>query len=239
MRNMGKNEKIKNIKIILCVLLSVLFSVQALAVQASTSAYDLYDKVNGQLFTLEQSVHKVADSIAAYNKPVFETQLTKKERTFVDWQTDEKSITGVIWNRVWAKDKTITLGSAGKNKKFSFLIFKTIDSMKSFAGGIHVGSTTRELEKFLGASLNDVAKALNQMTDNRSVVVKGNKITIRGPVQETDAPEDPLIVITCINGVITEIALAWSDLDLEGCISQEALNFANKQAKEMGMSELK
>ena len=188
----------KKFKIILSLFL-VLFSVQVLAAT--------YNRINDKLFTLEQSVRKVADSIAAYNKPIFEVQLTKKERTFVDWQTDEKSITSVIWNRVWAKDKTITLGSAGKDKKFGSLLFKTTDPMKSFAGGIHVGPTTRELEKFLGASLDGIAKALNPMINNRAVVTSGNKTIITGPVQETDAPEDPLIIITCSNGVITEIVL--------------------------------
>ena len=108
--------------------------------------------------------------------------------------------------------------------------------MKSFAGGIHVGATTGDLEKFLGASLNTVAKALNDMTNGRAVITQGNTITITGPVQETDAPEDPLVTITCVNGIITEISMSWTNVDLEGCISQKALNFANQRAKEMGMS---
>ena len=42
--------------------------------------------------------------------------------------------------------------------------------------------------------------------------------------------------ISCVNGMITEISMSWTDADLEGCISQKALNFANQRAKEMGMS---
>ncbi len=217
-------------KIILCVFV-LLFSTQVFAAS--------YDSINNKLTALERDVRKMADGIAAYNKPIFEVQLTKKERTYVDWETEEKALTGVIWNRVWAKDNTVVLGSADKNKKFGSLMFKTTDSKKTFSGGIHVGSTTGDLERFLGAPLNTVAKALNEMTNGRAVITQGNKITITGPVQETDAPEDPLITISCVNGMITEISMSWTDADLEGCISQKALNFANQRAKEMGMSRLK
>ena len=214
---------------IICIVI-VLFSAQLFAAS--------YASINNKLFILEQSVRNIADSIATYNKPAFEAQLTKKERTYDDWEMGI-TVTGVIWNRVWAKDNTVVLGSAAKDKKFGALIFKTTDPKKMFSGGIHVGSTKGDLENFLGASLNTVAKALNNMTSDRSVITKGNKITITGPVQETDAPEDPLVIITCENGIITEIFMSWTDVDLEGCISQKAINFANQKAKEMGMSNLK
>lgn len=208
-----------------------------LVVFSSTQAFATsYDSINNKLRTLEQNVRKMADEIATYNKPTFEVQLTKKERTYVDWQTEEKAITNVIWNRVWAKDNTIVLGSAAKDKKFGSLLFKTTDPKKTFSGGIHVGSTSKELEQFLGTSLTNMAKTLNAMTSGQTVVIKGNKVTITGPVQETDAPDDPMITITCINGIISEISMAWSGVDLEGCISQKAMNFANKKAKEMNMS---
>ena len=213
------------------------FILSVIIVLSSTQAFAAsYDLINNKLFLLERDVRKMADGIVAYNKPAFEAQLTKKERTYVDWETEEKAITGVIWNRVWAKDKTVVLGSAAKDKKFGSLMFKTTDPKKTFSGGIHVGSTIKELEKFLGASLNTVAQVLNKMTNGNAVVIKGKKITITGPVQETDAPDDPMITITCVNGIITEISMSWTEVDLEGCISQKALNFANQKAKEMGMS---
>ena len=71
------------------------------------------------------------------------------------------------------KDNTVVLGNATKNKKFGSLLFKTTDPMKSFAGGIHVGSTTSDLERFLGAPLNTVAKAINEMTNGRAVITQG------------------------------------------------------------------
>lgn len=214
-------------KVILCIILVFLSSLQAFATS--------YEAINNKLFALERSVRKMADGIASYNKHIFEVQLTKKERIYhEDWEIGEEGITDIIWNRVWAKDKTVVLGGATKEKNFRSLMFKTTDTMKSFSEGIHVGSTTEELEKFLGASLTNVAKALNPMNSDRAVVVKGNIVTIVGPIQETDVPDEPLITITCKNGLVTEISMEW--FDLEGCISQKAMNFANQKAKEMGMS---
>ena len=198
------------------------------------------DELNDKLSTLARDVRKVADEIVAHNKPVFEVQLTENERSYFDWESEEMSKTGVIWNRVWARDKTIVLGSAGEDKKFGALIFKTTDPQKAFSGGIHVGSTAREFQKFFGASVNTVAKALNDMTGGKAAFAKEtfaqeNRIMITGPIQDTEVSEEPLITITCVNGVITEISMAWNESDLEGCISKKAMNVANKKVKEMGM----
>ena len=50
--------------------------------------------------TLTKSVQNLADSIAAYNKPIFEAQLTKQERRYSEMGEDRTKISPILWNRV-------------------------------------------------------------------------------------------------------------------------------------------
>lgn len=70
----------------------------------ASSEQTFYDKID--IITLE--VYKLAENILAFNKPAFETTLTKQEQAH-----------GVLWNRICVKDKTLVWGYADKfcNKK--------------------------------------------------------------------------------------------------------------------------
>lgn len=182
--------------------------------------------LQNKLKKLCDEFQEFANKIATYNKPVFEVQLTKKEREmFYEENAGEYSPT--IWNSVWAKDKTIVLGCAPKNKKFVALFFKTSDPDLSFSNGIRVGASSEVLERYLGDTLINIG------------YVKGNKITLTGPVDIEGGYIGSFVTITCVDGVITEISLnGGGGASIEGDISKKALDFANKKAKEMNISSI-
>ena len=198
---------------------------------ASDSDYKKFDAWNEKMILLAQDIQKLGNSIATFNKPIFETQLTKKEREYYEW--DERSISNVLWNRVWAKDRTIVLGGAWKNKKFMAYFLRTSDPLYSFAKSIKIGSTIKDLERFWGMSLSDLKKAEWSLN---SLEVSNNKITISGPIEETDMPEYPTVIITLVNDIVTEISIEGFHLD--GCLSKKAVNSFNQKAKEMGLSTI-
>lgn len=161
------------------------------------------------------------------NKPAFEAKLTKQEGDAYP------GMIPIVWNRVWAKDKTLVFGFAAKNKIFDAIYLATSDPNFVFSGGIRVGASTKVLENFFSDTIHNIG------------TVKGNTIIVNGPHWE--GPDDNSIVqITCKNGVITEIVFNWSYStnfvagSADGFIfSQKALDFANKQAQQMGLSGLR
>lgn len=183
-------------------------------------------KFEDKISSLAKDVGKLADKIAMYNKHVFETKLTKKERQYYEWDNTKPSLSGTIWNRVWKKGNTIVFGGAGKDKKFTAYFFKTSDPELIFAGGIRVGASVKVLENYFGDTLTNIG------------TVKGNITTISGPMQESEFWE-PAISIKCINGVVTEIFYDGVGNDDNGCLSKQAVDFANKQARQMGFSGIR
>ena len=103
---------------------------------------------------LIKSLKKLADQIVAHNKPTFDTTLTKSDR-----DTGEMyGLFPAMWDRVWAKDKTIVTAQAyHKKKDFYSTSLTTADSNMVFAGGIRVGASIAVLEKFFNAPLNQIA----------------------------------------------------------------------------------
>ncbi len=188
------------------------------------------------IFLIADSVEKLAKQIAQYNKPVFEVKLTKKERQYYDMDVMGDYVpytSSIIWNKVCAKDKTVVLGIAGKDKKFYPLYFKTADPKFSFAGGIHVGSSVQDLERFLGYKVTKKTVPKHTLYSK-----KGNIIFFAGPVELESDAEFPIAVIKCENGRITEIFYDGTGgrSNPDGIISKKALDFANKQTRQLGLS---
>ena len=108
---------------------------------------------NGKMELLVRDVGKLADQIAAYNKPAFEVRLTREERQYQEMGEDNYRTSRILYNRVWAKDKTLVLGEARGDKRFYATFLTTIDPEYSFVGGIRVGAGTKILENFFGDSI--------------------------------------------------------------------------------------
>ncbi|MBQ7578194.1 MAG: hypothetical protein IJT21_08020 [Synergistaceae bacterium] len=191
--------------------------------------YNQWEHFDQRMIVFMQDVLKLANNIAAFNKPIFETKLTRQERKWFDMGDDEGEYTPIIYNRIWAKDKTLVLGGARSDKKFHASSFITVDPEIKFTGGIHVGASTRVLEKFFGKSLASMTQNNNGVTSVELMV--------------NDATEPPLCDVRIIfkNGVITMIKFD-SSLDMretgqiadKWMFAKSTMSFARKQAQKMG-----
>ena len=101
--------------------------------------------------TIGASLVKLGQQIIANNRYVFETKLTKKDRTWYGWGDGGPNVSNIIWNRVWAKNQTIVVGEAKRDKKFRLRVIATRDPNMVFANGLHVGSRIQVLEQFFGS----------------------------------------------------------------------------------------
>lgn len=174
------------------------------------------DTLNKKMDILISDVQKLADKIAAFNKPAFEAQLTKKEREYWDmgFDEDEVLISPVLWSRVWVKDKTLVFGMAKKDKKFRATYFATTDPEFVFLGGIRVGASIKTLEKFFGVSV-DVLKDEG---------IKGDLII--GPQFDGTDGKWATIFIVYNKGLITEITADFTNDESSSVYSKKAGNFA-------------
>lgn len=101
-----------------------------------------------------ESIAKFAQNIMNHNEHAFEQKLVGKQLEFSEWESNVTKRYRAGWNRVWAKGKTITVGTAMNTKKeFHLDYFITADPDYTFAGGIHVGSSVRDLERYLKTKL--------------------------------------------------------------------------------------
>lgn len=187
------------------------------------------ESFNKKMEALVEEVEGLASKIAAYNKPVFEVKLAKKERQHYDEGDDVPSLSPVQWNRVWAKGKTIVLGAAKKDKKFWAHFFKTSDPGIVFSNGIRVGASVNVLERYFRDTMKNIG------------YVKGKNIIICGPYYGESDVMAPTVSIVCQNGIITEIHydIAAGYGGDGGAWSNKALDFANKQARQMGFSGIR
>lgn len=172
--------------------------------------YSAVDKVARRGMDLIKSLERLGDQIVANNKHAFEVQLTRSEREVFD---DE--ISSVMWNRVWAKDKTIVTGESGRNKKFYATSLVTADPKMVFAGGIHVGASTEVLEKFFNAPLREIAYRPG---------------VIYNPA-ESDYDAESFYIFYDGNGRITEIYARWG---IFGPRSTRRDNFIKKTRQQLG-----
>ena len=100
-----------------------------------------------------KSLLDLAKRIMANNKYAFETKMTQKDRELYEMGEEIPTISQIIWNRVWAKDKTIVVGEARKDKKFRVRLFMTRDPQITFVNGLRVGDDIHVLEQFFGSPL--------------------------------------------------------------------------------------
>ena len=226
------------IMVAVCVMVSVepvfaVYTIERLTKIKNRKEAKIYEekmwKFEEKMSSIAEDVGKLANKIAEYNKPIFEAKLTKKERR-IENEMHGSGTSPIVWNKVCAKNKTVMLGLSRQDKKFWAFYFKTADPALIFSGGIRVGADIKTLERFFGDSITNIG------------YVNGNVITLRGPAnQGTDVP-NPTVTIKCIGGKVAEIffdASAGGGFKGMGCISLKALDFANKQAKQMGLSSLK
>ena len=142
---------------------------------------------------LGKSLSDLAQSIVTHNKFVYETRFTKEERA-VDEDGPvglinefEKGYADQLYNRVWAKDKTLVIGCEdinGEGQNYAYYI-NTSDPLLNFAGNIHVGADIFTLEKFFGASVSALSQKKGEIVlvpasdwgECIRILYKGSKIT--------------------------------------------------------------
>lgn len=209
----------------MCVLLSV---------QPSFAAYDMYsDAFDKKMKLLTKDAAKLADNIAAYNKPVFEAKLTRKEREYTDFEKGKISISPITWNRVFAKDKTLVISFTHKDGTSKAYFMKTTEPDFSFHG-LHVGSDIKAIEKFFGAPINNISYKIGT-----TLIIYGP--SYNGPYYVGENFLDATVNIRIKNGRITEINYdVGGDFDDSrgGTLSRKAVDFAERQARQMGLSSI-
>ena len=193
------------------------YDVVSRAEEAKIQAY------NKKAEVLLKEIQAFADKIAAYNKPAFEAKLTKKEREYEEWGDEGTSLSFIMWNRVYMKDKTCVFASAGKNKKFTASYFATTDPAFVFGSNIRVGAGTKVLENYFGDTVKNIG------------VTQGKSITLYGPMTVGVDGHFPIFAIACENGIITQIRadLMGGTEEVDAC-SQKAVNFADSKMKQIG-----
>ena len=131
---------------------------------------------------IQVDLQELGNNILNYNKPAFEVKLTKKERTVPEDDYDDPSdpntkmiLSPVMYSRVCVKGRTIVVGSAGKDKKFTadFIITgdpgfpskskeATDNPNLTNYDGIYVGARVGIIEKFVGISAQTITKIQQQ-----------------------------------------------------------------------------
>ena len=118
-------------------------------------------------------LEEFGNTILAYNKPIFEVTLTRKERTCEDFQGTYLST--IMYNRICAKNKTIVISTAEKDKKFSTTLIITgdldfppknvkaqnnplLESIMKNYDGIYVGANISVIERFAGISVQNISR---------------------------------------------------------------------------------
>ena len=195
-------------KFLVCCLVALFISMCFSQGFAANKAETFDKKMNN----LTREIYKLAEDILAFNKPAFETKLTKSEQAY-----------GILWSRVCAKDQTLVWGYARKDKKFIPVYIATSDPKFVFSNVIRAGADVKVLERFFGDSVNKLGH------------IEGKNIRLGPDIEATDyIPASSHII--CSNGVIKEIFFA-EEVDFvesSGVSCAKAKNFAMKKAKEMG-----
>lgn len=142
---------------------------------------------------LAKSLSDLAQRIVTHNKFIYETKFTKKERAvdengpagLVDEY--EKGFADELYNRVWAKDKTLVIGCENINDEGNNHAYyiNTSDPLLYFAGNIRVGADIGVIEKFFGAPVSSLSDKQGEITllpesdwgECVRILYKDNKIT--------------------------------------------------------------
>ena len=180
---------------------------------------------------LESDLLELGDSILAYNKPALDVKLTKKERTVRDLDDyDEEGpipVQPVMYSRVCVKNRTIVIGTAEKDKKFTTAFIITGDTDFPPEGKnwgnpqdlprvprIYVGENINVLENFVGLSASNISKIQQQ----------------ENGIINLDPTSFVFTNLAYKDGKITEL----HHHNGYSLIGQKAWNFAKKKAQELG-----
>lgn len=194
------------------------------------------DALLGIGLRIQDDLQELGNNILNYNKPAFEVKLTKKERTVPENYYDDPSdpntkmiLSPVMYGRVCVKGRTIVMGTAGKDKKFTadFIITgdpgfpskskeATDNPNLTNYDGIYVGARVGIIEKFVGISAQTITK-----------------------IQQD---EDGIINLDPTSFIFTD--LAYKDGKITelhhsngyALNSPKAWDFARKKAKELGLT---
>lgn len=140
------------------------------------------DALSGIGGRIQVDLQELGNNILKYNKPAFEVKLTKKERTVPENDYDDPSdpntkmiLSPVMYGRVCVKGRTIVVGSAEKDKKFTadFIITgdpgfpskskeATENPNLTNYDGIYVGARVGIIEKFVGIPAQTITKIQQQ-----------------------------------------------------------------------------
>ena len=153
-------------KIIFVFILLILSNAPCYAWLEGYEDYNFFrEKVEPKLDVIFDSVMDVAEKVIIMEKPLFEVQLTNKERYFekdtmeflgIEPAQARASYSGVLYLGVWYDGKTIIKGWAKKDRKFHVYYIYTIDTELIFAGNIHVGARNSVLSDFFNINLYDM-----------------------------------------------------------------------------------
>ena len=177
-----------------------------------------------------ESLSDLAQKIITHNKLVFETKFTRQERSDALEGPDmpdprslhERGLANEILDRVWAKDKTLVMGAAERDKRFYAYYMETRDPDLVFLGGIRVGADIDVLEKAIGMPLR-------QQDEKSIIVIKPGEISLN-----LETTFGNYIQVRHKNKKITEIEWIFSDSSRPS--SQKTVTFVNKKKAEMGLS---
>lgn len=191
--------------------------------QTKTTQTNTSNSYQWEFGELSTTLNNMAQNIANYNKYVFETKLTKQER---DLGGEDgmygPGLSDELYNRVWAKDKTIVAGYElvdRKGKNYAHYIH-TSDPEIIFAGGIRVGASTSVLEKYFRKPLNKIGWSERKILGEICFL------------SESDFGE--CLRILHRNGRITEIE--WCFWDGSSPKVKRTYDFVARKHREMGLS---
>lgn len=189
-----------------------------------------YDRLLSLSGRIEDDLIELGNNILTYNKPALDVKLTKQDRTIPEDEFDDNPkmiLSDVMYNRVCVKGKTIVIGSAKKDKKFTTVLIITgeTDFPPAAKGnsGIYVGGDLSVLENFVGMSARNIS---NMQQRNRP---KGE------PIKD-------IIDIDPDSFIFTKLAYKdkkISELFYHQCYSivvERVWKFAKKKTQELGLT---
>ena len=113
---------------------------------------------------------------------------------------------------------------ATANKKFQANLFETIDPEFVFVNGVHVGGSTKNLERYFGTGIANVNES------NKPGIIYGSSQSEAGFM---------VLIMYNSKGIITKISVSsidWSG-DFPVPTSEKAQSFITKIRRDMGIPE--
>lgn len=138
-----------------------------------------YERLSQLGISIENDLLELGNNILAFNKAALDIKLTKKERLVPEDEYDDSPnakmvLSPVMYGRVCVKGKTIVIGNATKDKKFTAILVITGDpdfppqgSRNGLYEGdrlprIYVGQNINIFENYIGMSAENITKIQQQ-----------------------------------------------------------------------------